>query len=72
MEEARLHNKKVKINVENILKDSSRTNSKYQSYIQANRDTIFTAVIYWKSVMVYTFKEDCTWLFYEDDLIEVG
>lgn len=67
----KLHNKKVKINIDSILKDEKRDNAKFLEFIKANKDVVFTAITDKKMNVCYTFKEDNTWLFHEDDLIEV-
>lgn len=67
----KLHNKKVKLDVDAILSDDKRSNVKYKAYVENSRDKTFTAVTDEKSPYGYTFKEDDTWIFFEDDLIQV-
>ena len=67
----RLHNKKVKINVDKILNDKARTNSKFQDFVKNNKDKTFTAQTDEKMKVMYNLKEDGIWLFHEDDLEEV-
>ena len=67
----RLHNKKVKINSNKILKDAKRSNNLFIDFVKVNSNHILTAIQDKKSPHLYTFKEDNTWLFDETDLIEI-
>ena len=67
----RLHNKKVKINSNKILKDAKRSNNLFIDFVKANSSQILTAIQDQKIPYLYTFEEDDTWLFDETDLIEV-
>lgn len=67
----KLNNKKVKLNADKILQDKARANPKFIDFIKNNRNTVFTAITDKKMNTMYTFKEDSTWLFLEDDLVEV-
>jgi len=66
-----LNNKKVKLNIKKIFKDKNKRNPLFVKFIENNKDTIFTAITDNKTKSLYTFKENDTWLFYEDDLIEI-
>ena len=67
----KLHNKKVKINSNKILKNTKKTNSLFIDFVKANSSQILTAIQDQKTPYLYTFEEDDTWLFDETDLIEV-
>ena len=67
----KLNNKKVKLNVDKILQDKARANPKFVNFVKNNKNTTFTAITDKKVSTMYTFKEDNTWLFLEDDLMEV-
>ena len=67
----KLNNKKVRINVDRILKDEARSNPNFINFIQNNHNTVFTAITDPHAKSMYTFKENDTWLFLEDDLIKV-
>ena len=67
----RLHNKKVKINSNKILKDAKRSNNLFVDFVKANSSQILTAIQDQKTPYLYTFEEDNTWLFDETDLIEI-
>lgn len=67
----KLHNKKVKINSNKILKDAKRSNNLFVDFVKANSSQILTAIQDQKTPYLYTFEEDDTWLFDETDLIEV-
>ncbi|MDI9519312.1 MAG: hypothetical protein QM266_08305 [Bacillota bacterium] len=67
----RLHNKKVKINSNKILKDAKRSNNLFIDFVKVNSNHILTAIQDQKTPYLYTFEEDDTWLFDETDLIEV-
>ena len=67
----KLHNKKVKINSNKILKDAKRSNNLFIDFVKVNSNHILTAIQDQKSPYLYTFKEDNTWLFDETDLIEI-
>lgn len=69
-----LDNKKVKINVDKIIdriSDKEYYNLNYLDFIEINKDKVFTAIREGKYATLYTFQEDATWLFFEDDLILV-
>jgi len=71
-----LHNKKVKINVDNYKRDWKSRSNKFKKYIQDNKDKVFTAV-YPEGITeetfsgVYELKEDRLFWFGIYDLIEV-
>ena len=67
----KLHNKKVKINSNKILKDAKRSNNLFVDFVKANSSQVLTAIQDQKTPYLYTFEEDDTWLFDETDLIEV-
>lgn len=67
----KLHNKKVKINSNKILKDAKRSNNLFIDFVKANSSQILTAIQDQKTPYLYTFEEDDTWLFDETDLIEI-
>ena len=67
-----LDGKRVIINVDKLL--SNHNSVKFREFINANRDTVFTASLYGKYTQMYILDEDISspkWLFFEDDLIEV-
>ena len=67
-----LDGKKVIINVDKLL--SNHNSVKFREFINANRDTVFTASLYGKYTQIYILDEDMSspkWMFFEDDLIEV-
>lgn len=67
-----LDGKKVIINVDKLL--SNHNSVKFREFINANRDTVFTASLYGKYTQMYILDEDISspkWMFFEDDLIEV-
>jgi hypothetical protein len=67
-----LDGKKVIINVDKLL--SNHNSVKFREFINANRDTVFTASLYGKYTQMYILDEDVSspkWMFFEDDLIEV-
>lgn len=67
-----LDGKKVLINVEKLL--SNHNSVKFREFINANRNTVFTASLYGKYTQMYILDEDISspkWMFFEDDLIEV-
>lgn len=67
----KLNNKKVKLNVDKIIKDKARSNPKFIDFIKNNRNTVFTAETDSKMNTMYCLKENKLWLFHESDLIEV-
>ena len=67
-----LDGKKVLINVDKLL--INHTSVKFREFINANRDTVFTASLQGKYTQMYILAEDTSspkWMFFEDDLIEV-
>lgn len=67
-----LDGKRVIINVDKLL--SNHNSVKFREFINANRDTVFTASLYGKYTQMYILDEDVSspkWMFFEDDLIEV-
>ena len=67
-----LDGKRVIINVDKLL--STHNSVKFREFINANRDTVFTASLYGKYTQMYILDEDMSspkWMFFEDDLIEV-
>lgn len=67
-----LDGKRVIINVDKLL--SNHNTVKFREFINANRDTVFTASLYGKYTQMYILDEDMSspkWMFFEDDLIEV-
>ena len=67
-----LDGKRVIINVDKLL--SNHNSVKFREFINANRDTVFTASLYGKYTQMYILNEDISspkWMFFEDDLIEV-
>lgn len=67
-----LDGKKVLINVDKLL--SNHNSVKFIEFINANRNTVFTASLYGKYTQMYILDEDVSspkWMFFEDDLIEV-
>ena len=67
-----LDGKRVIINVDKLL--SNHNSVKFREFINANRDTVFTAALYGKYTQMYILDEDMSspkWMFFEDDLIEV-
>lgn len=67
-----LDGKKVLINVDKLLVNHNSV--KFREFINANRETIFTASLYGKYTQMYILDEDMSapkWMFFEDDLIEV-
>lgn len=67
-----LDGKRVIINVDKLL--SNHNSVKFREFINANRDTVFTASLYGKYTQMYILDEDLSspkWMFFEDDLIEV-
>lgn len=67
-----LDGKRVIINVDKLL--GNHNSVKFREFINANRDTVFTASLYGKYTQMYILGEDMSspkWMFFEDDLIEV-
>lgn len=67
-----LDGKRVIINVDKLL--GNHNSVKFREFINANRDTVFTAFLYGKYTQMYILDEDVSspkWMFFEDDLIEV-
>ncbi len=67
-----LDGKRVIINVDKLL--GNHNSVKFREFINANRDTVFTASLYGKYTQMYILDEDMSspkWMFFEDDLIEV-
>ena len=67
-----LDGKRVIINVDKLL--SNHNSVKFREFINANRNTVFTASLYGKYTQMYILDEDISspkWMFFEDDLIEV-
>lgn len=67
-----LDGKRVIINVDKLL--GNHNSVKFREFINANRDTVFTASLYGKYTQMYILNEDMSspkWIFFEDDLIEV-
>ena len=67
-----LDGKRVIINVDKLL--GNHNSVKFREFINANRDTVFTASLYGKYTQMYILDEDMSspkWMFIEDDLIEV-
>ena len=67
-----LGGKGVIINVDELV--SNDDSVKFREFINANRDTVFTASLYGKYTQMYILDEDMSspkWMFFEDDLIEV-
>lgn len=67
-----LDGKRVIINVDKLL--SNHNSVKFREFINANRNTVFTASLYGKYTQMYILDEDMSspkWMFFEDDLIEV-
>ena len=67
-----LDGKRVIINVDKLL--SNHNSVKFREFINANRDTVFTASLYGKYTQMYILDEDMSspkWMFFEDELIEV-
>ena len=68
-----LDGKRVIINVDKLL--SNHNSVKFREFINANRDTVFTASLYGKYTQMYILDEDMSspkWMFFEVDLIEVA
>jgi len=65
-----LHNKKVKIKVDNFLEHRDMFSPMFMNFVEDNKDKIFIAKQEkkYKGSDVYTFKEDNRWLFYMADL----
>lgn len=67
-----LDGKRVIINVDKLL--GNHNSVKFREFINANRNTVFTASLYGKYTQMYILDEDISspkWMFFEDDLIEV-
>lgn len=67
-----LDGKKVIINVDKLL--TNHNSVKFREFLNANRNTVFTASLYGKYTQMYILDEDVSspkWMFFEDDLIEV-
>lgn len=67
-----LNGKKVKINVDKLLK--THNSVLFREYIESNRETVYTAIKYGNYSQMYILAEDIStpqWLFFEDDLIVV-
>lgn len=67
-----LDGKKVFINVDKLL--TNHNSVKFREFLNANRNTVFTASLYGKYTQMYILDEDVSspkWMFFEDDLIEV-
>ncbi len=67
-----LDGKKVLINVDKLL--TNHNSVKFREFLNANRNTVFTASLYGKYTQMYILDEDVSspkWMFFEDDLIEV-
>lgn len=67
-----LDGKKVLINVDKLL--TNHNSVKFREFLNANRNTVFTASLYGKYTQMYILDEDISspkWMFFEDDLIEV-
>lgn len=67
-----LDGKKVIINVDKLLRNHNSV--KFREFLNANRNTVFTASLYGKYTQMYILDEDVSspkWMFFEDDLIEV-
>lgn len=67
-----LDGKRVIINVDKLL--GNHNSVKFREFINANRDTVFTASLYGKYTQMYILDEDMSspkWMFFEDDLIEI-
>ena len=67
-----LDGKRVIINVDKLL--GNHNSVKFREFINANRDTVFTASLCGKYTQMYILDEDMSspkWMFFEDDLIEV-
>ena len=65
-----LKGKKVKIIVENYEKEKEMYNPLFLSFINENKDTIFTVKQEkkYKGTSIYTFKENDTFVFHESNL----
>ena len=67
-----LDRKRAIINLDKLL--GNHNSVKFREFINANRDTVFTASLYGKYTQMYILDEDMSspkWMFFEDDLIEV-
>lgn len=67
-----LDGRKVLINVDKLL--TNHNSVKFREFLNANRNTVFTASLYGKYTQMYILDEDVSspkWMFFEDDLIEV-
>lgn len=67
-----LDGKKVLINVDKLL--TNHNSVKFREFLNANRNTVFTASLYGKYTQMYILDEDVSspkWMFFENDLIEV-
>lgn len=71
MSTMRLHNKKVKLNVDKILNDPKRTNKLFIDFVNNHKNDVLIAIKDKKAQYLYTFKENEVWLFDESDLILV-
>lgn len=68
---AKLDGKKVKMNTEKILKDKTRSNTKFVNFVKNNKNKVFTARAYKKNRGLYVLEEEGLWLFSDNDLIEL-
>jgi len=68
-----LVNKKVKIKIEKFDADRDKYSNKFLKFIDENKNRIFTVKQEkkHKGTSIYTFKEDDTWLFYENTLEKI-
>lgn len=68
----KLHNKKVKLNIESILKNKERYSKIFINFVKENKNNVFTAITDKDVKSMYKLKEYPTWLFKEEDLILVS
>lgn len=68
--EKMIEGKPVKIKVDQILDTKNKLSNKYIEFINENKERVFIAKKDGKHPkgVLYTFEEDDTWLFWEDDL----
>lgn len=68
---ARLHNQKVKINVNKILNNKHMKNEMFLDFVKKHKNQILIAKQDYKTPYLYHFEEDKRWLFDENFLIPV-
>lgn len=68
---ARLHNQKVKINVNKILNNKHMKNEMFLDFVKKHKNQILIAKQDYKTPYLYHFEEDKRWLFDENFLIPI-